>query len=192
MFALSWRDVPCMIPSTNAKWFAVLCLLGVSFVQAAPPSADEVIAQAGGKAAADGKAIYVHFGASWCGWCKRHDAFLELPSVKPVFEKYFVPVKVVVQENQQNKGLENPGAEDLLKRLGGPEGLPFLAFLDAKGALIVNSMRVADQGVSRGNIGHPVAPEEIDWFVTMMKKAAPAMAAADLKVIESALRAQKK
>jgi hypothetical protein len=181
-----------MIPPMNSKCFAVLWWLGVSFLQAAPPSANELIAQAGAKAAQSGRAIYVHFGASWCGWCKRHDAFLEEPSVKPIFEKYFVPVKVVAQENQRNKELENPGAEALLKRLGGPEGLPFLAFLDAKGALIVNSKPVADQGVSLGNIGHPVAPEEIDWFVAMMKKAAPAMAAEDLKVIESALRAQRK
>ena len=42
------------------------------------------------------------------------------------------------------------------------------------------------------NIGHPVDDQEIDWFVTMMKKAAPSMTTADIKTIESALRAQKK
>jgi thiol-disulfide isomerase/thioredoxin len=167
-------------------------LLGFAPAQAAPPGADELIAQAGKKAAAENKAIYIHFGASWCGWCKRHDAFLEQPTVKPVFEKYFVPVKVVVQENEKNKGLENPGSETLLAKLGGPEGLPFSAFLDAKGALIVNSKRVSDKGLAGGNIGHPFAPEEIDWFVVMMKKAAPRMTPEDLKTIESALRAQKK
>jgi thiol-disulfide isomerase/thioredoxin len=182
-----------MMPFMNVKWFALMAwLLGMSLIHAAQPAAGELLAKAEKNAAEEGKAIYVHFGASWCGWCKRHDAFLEQPTVKPVFEKYFVPVKIVVQENAQNKALENPGAEESLKKFGGPEGLPFLAFLDAKGALIVNSMRVSEKGVSSGNIGHPSAPEEIDWFVAMMKKAAPKMAAEDLKVIESALRSPKK
>lgn len=42
------------------------------------------------------------------------------------------------------------------------------------------------------NVGHPMTPEEIDWFVEMMKKAAPDMAPDDLDVIESALRSQKR
>lgn len=176
----------------KARQIALVWLLGASLLQAAPPSANDLIAQAGKKAATDGKAIYVHFGASWCGWCRRHDAFLEQPEVKAVFEKYFVPVKLVVQENDQNKALENPGADEWLNKLGGPEGLPFLAFLDAKGALIVNSKPLNAQGAPRSNIGHPFAPEEIDWFVVMMKKAAPAMTADDLKAIEAALRTQKR
>ena len=176
----------------KTRLFTALFWLGLGLAQAAPPPAGQLIAQAGVKAVADGKAIYVHFGASWCGWCKRHDAFLEGPTIKPVFEKYFLPVKVVVQESEQNKGLENPGAAALLEKFGGPSGLPFSAFLDAKGALIVNSKRGSDQGPAGGNIGHPFGPEEIDWFVVMMKKAAPKIAAEDLKIIEAALRAQKK
>ncbi|MGO8925820.1 MAG: thioredoxin family protein [Limisphaerales bacterium] len=138
------------------------------------------------KAAAEQKVIFLHFGASWCGWCKRLDAFLDRPEIKPVVEKYFIPVKLVVQENDKNKALENPGADALLKQLGGPSGLPYSAFLDAKGALIVNSKR---QGQ---NIGYPGQPEEIDWFIQMMKKAAPNMSQDDLKTIETALRSFKK
>ncbi|MEY2407905.1 MAG: hypothetical protein QOF48_575 [Verrucomicrobiota bacterium] len=171
---------------------AVLLALGMSLVQAAPPSADELIAEAGKKAASGKKNIYVHFGASWCGWCKKHDAFLEQTAVKSVFEKYFVPVKLVVGEAEKNKDLENPGSEDWLKKIGGPEGLPFSAFLDAKGGLIVNSKRAGDPQTPGRNIGHPMDAGEIDWFVGMMKKAAPMMTAEDLKVIDSALRSQKK
>lgn len=150
------------------------------------PSADEVLAHAKVKALAEDKAIFLHFGASWCGWCKKLDAFLEQPDIKPVFERYFVPVKLVVQENEKNKSLENTGADALLRKLDGPSGLPYFAFLDAHGGLIINSKHDGQ------NIGYPGEPTEIDWFLQMIRKAAPKVSEQDLKVIETALRYAKK
>jgi thioredoxin-related protein len=150
------------------------------------PSSDQVMASAKEKAAVEQKAIFLHFGASWCPWCRRLDAFLDGPDIKPVFEKYFVPVKLVVQEREKNKALENPGADKLLEQLGGPAGLPYSAFLDSKGEMIANSK------LNGNNIGYPGEPGEIDYFVQMMKKAAPKMTDGDLKIIESALRSFKR
>jgi thiol-disulfide isomerase/thioredoxin len=145
------------------------------------------MASAEQKAATEQKAIFVHFGASWCGWCRRLDAFLDQPDIKPVFDKYFVPVKLVVTENDQNKALENAGADKYLKKFGssGGDGIPYSAFLDAKGQMIINSKLKGE------NIGYPGSPADIDYFLVMMKKAAPNMQDKDLKTIETALRSFK-
>jgi len=166
---------------TLAVALAVLAL-GTASTQAQPPGADQVLAPVKAKAASEQKAIFVHFGASWCSWCRRLDAFLDRPDIKPVFEKYFIPVKLVVQEDAKHKALENPGADALLQKFGGPDGLPYSAFVDGQGSLIVNSKHNGQ------NIGYPGEPKEIDWFVQMMRKAAPGMSPADLKIIETALR----
>ena len=160
--------------------------LGLSVGRAAPPpSAEEVLAKAGAKAGAEHKAIFLHFGASWCGWCKRLDAYLDQPEVKPVFEKYFVPVTLVVQENEKHKDMENAGGDAVATRFGGTAaGLPFIALLDASGKLLVNSR----PGGTAQNIGYPGKPQEVDWFVKMLRQAAPQMTAEDLKTLETPLR----
>ncbi len=155
-------------------------------ISAELPSADKVLAQAEAKALAEQKTIFVYFSSSWCAWCGKLDAFLERPDIKPVFERFFVPVRLVVEEGEKNKALENPGGEALLKKLGGPAGLPYCAFLNAQGVLIVNSKRDGQ------NIGYPGEPVEIEWFVQMIRKAAPKISDQDAKTIDTALRPPKK
>jgi thiol:disulfide interchange protein len=171
-------EIKRSVPSSSTK----------PLVVSEAPSADEVLAQAKAKASAEDKAIFLHFGASWCGWCRKLDAFLERPDTKPVFEKYFVSVKLVVQENEKNKALENPGADALLKKFGGPAGLPYCAFLDAQGALIINSRRPSAVQEDGENICYPGGSSEIDWFMQMIRKAGPKISEQDVKTIESALR----
>jgi len=80
-----------------------------------------------------------------------------------------------------------------MDKFGGKNaGLPFFAFVDAKGELIVNTMRPTGSGAETSNIGHPFAPEEIAWFMKMLNKAAPGMTSAEGQKIEGWLKQQKK
>ncbi|MEI9974019.1 MAG: hypothetical protein WDO73_19395 [Ignavibacteriota bacterium] len=97
-----------------------------------------------------------------------------------------------VEESEQKKALETPGGDALLKSLGGPAGLPYFAFLDEKGAPIVNSRRPRDNGQPGDNIGHPAEPQEVDWFMTMLSKAAPRMTRDEAGTLEKRLRNQAK
>ena len=102
-------------------------------------------------------------------------------------------VHLVVLEGEAKKNLENPGGDKVLAKLGGEKaGLPFFAFADAKGDLIVNAKRTTAGNVEGTNIGHPFAPEEVEWFMTMLKKAAPKMEPPERKIIEDWLKNQKK
>jgi thioredoxin-related protein len=151
----------------------------------------ESMGQAKAKASAENKTIFLHFGASWCGWCRKLDTFLRRPDIKLIFEKHFVLVKLVVQERELNKAMENPGADVWLSKLGGPAGLPYFAFLDAQGGLIVNSKRPTSAGADGEGIGYPAEPEEIDWFLQMIRKAAPRISEEEVRVVQAALRETK-
>jgi hypothetical protein len=58
--------------------------------------------------------------------------------------------------------------------------------------LIVNSNRPVNGKQEGANIGHPFAPEEVEFFMTMLKKAAPKMEPPERKTIEDWLKSQKK
>jgi hypothetical protein len=82
----------------------------------------------------------------------------------------------------------NQGAMNLFDKFGGDKekGVPFVALLDSKGSLIVNSY-----AGGKDNIGYPSDDEGIKRFSAMLKKAAPNMTDADRKAIESKLRKAK-
>ena len=156
----------------------------------APPSADQVLAEAKAEAASQHKGIFLIFGASWCGWCRRLEQFNHVPEVSAILDKTFVIVHLTVQEHKEKAQLDNPGAQELMKSLGGQGGLPFFAFLDGDGKPIVTSNRPPEGQKGDTNIGFPGEPQEIAWFLTMMRKVVPSLSAGQVQVLEDQIHRQ--
>jgi thiol-disulfide isomerase/thioredoxin len=173
----------------------LLLCLSPSLAAQQPVPANRVLEDAKAQASQQHKLIFFVFGASWCGPCHELDAFLNAPETRNIVEKYFVVAKVNILENVgKHPELESPGADELASKLGASNGkevvpgVPFIVFLNAAGEPVVNSMRPVDGNSHGANIGYPDAPEEIDWFVAMLKKAVPGITADELHTVDDWLR----
>jgi thioredoxin-related protein len=173
----------------------VLSMYGSVLFAQKPTPADQVLKNAKAQAAQEHKLILVVFTASWCGPCHQFDDFLSAPETRQILEKYFVTAKLHVAERLGKRPeLDSPGGEELDVKLGGANaegqiaGVPFIVFLDARGKPIVNSNRPVAGHAGGENIGYPSEPEEIDWFMAMLKKAVPMMTADESRTIDEWLR----
>ncbi|HLM81769.1 MAG TPA: thioredoxin family protein [Terriglobales bacterium] len=171
---------------------AFLLLIGCSGVVAQRlPDADQVLAQVNAQASEQDKNVLLVFGASWCRYCKQFEKFLAAPEIQPIIAKHFVVARLeVYEELGRNPKLNNPKSDTLVRKFGDADvgGLPFIVFLDPKGGLIVNSNRPSKGKRTGENIGYPSAPEEIDWFMVMIKRAAPELTENDAAIVEAWLR----
>ena len=104
------------------------------------PSAEQVLAPAKTKAAAEQKAIFVHFGASWCGWCKKLDA--ETFS-KSEFTGYARKNLVLVEVDfpaQKPQSAELKAANKALQEKYRVSGYPSLVVLKPDGTVVWNQV----------------------------------------------------
>ena len=180
----------CTMRSMRAKLILVwLVLLGAATAVAQqPPTAEQVLEPAKAQAAHQHKNILLMFEASWCVYCRRLEKFADAPEIRPILERNFVTAHLTVFEVKDKAVRNNPGGDRLMTTMGGEAGgLPFFAFLNPEGQLIVNSNRTGPDGQG-GNIGYPVQPAEIDWFMVMLRKSAPALTEKEARVIEGWLR----
>jgi len=185
-----------------ATRFALLPVLLSTALIAAPTTpaapdagadADAVMTQAKTQAASEHKNILVTFGASWCGNCRLFDKFLADPAIHPIMDKLFVFTDLDTGEMPNDTKHANiPGGVKLQAALGGKNsGYPYIAMLDADGNVLANSIAPAGHG-SGGNIGYPFLPSEVDWFMEMLKKAAPSLSPQDAATIRNWLTAHGK
>jgi len=171
---------------------ALLLAAGL-FAQDKPKAAEEVLKLTTAQSAAAHKPVLLEFQASWCSYCKLFSKMLKDEKLAPIFSKHFVIEHLNIQERKHPE-LANPGGEELFAKLTGVSisndevGVPLIVMLDENGKYLVSSLRPTDKSKSGENIGYPVEPEEIDWFMQMLAKSAPTMSADERKTIESYLK----
>ncbi|NQX80794.1 MAG: thioredoxin family protein [Flavobacteriaceae bacterium] len=149
----------------KSKLLIFIIIVFASFQANAQNSTVDIMKEAYAKAKLESKKVFIKYSASWCGWCKRMDKQMKLDSTKDFFESSYVIVNLTVKESPNNKNLETPGANILLKEQGGDKaGLPFWVVLDTDGTLLEDSFNDKNQ-----NLGCPASKEEVTFFTKILK-----------------------
>ena len=143
--------------------------------QQTPKTATEIIDNAVAQAGRQHKKALIMFHASWCTWCKKMDASINDSTCKNYFDSNFVIDKITLFEQGKNVVLNNPGGEDLYLKYGGDNGIPFWLIFDENGNLLANAnYRPANDTTGKPqNIGCPASEEEVNYFVSLLKKYTP-------------------
>ena len=132
------------------------------------------------KAKKEGKAVFIKFEASWCGWCHKMTKDMKAENTKKFFNDNYVIVPIVVNESKGKEKLENPGSREMLKKYEGYKaGLPFWVILDSDLKVITNSFDAKGQ-----NLGGPGSKEEVNEFTKKIKKSAKTISENDVKNIK--------
>lgn len=176
---------------TSLMIFAIL--FSTVSVAAKLPRVDKVLADAKAKAAAQNMNVLLVFGTSWCPPCEQFEKFLTDQRIQSIFDQHFVLATVAVGEGAGGDARKNnPGSAELLVKLGGVHsgstGVPFIFVIDPQGKIIATSERPVPGQKIGENIGYPTEPEEIAWFITMIKRGAPSLSDDEARTMEDWLR----
>lgn len=143
----------------------MLIILGTQHVFS-QESAENILMKATEQATKENKSVFIMFHASWCGWCKKMDKNMNDPACKDLFDKNYVIEHLVVNESANNKHLENPGAENLLKQYKGlNSGIPFWLIFDKAGTFSEDSFDLKGH-----NLGCPTSKDEVSLFIDKLRK----------------------
>jgi len=125
----------------------------------------------------EGKLVFLHFGAPWCGYCHKLEAWMARPEIAAILAKQFVDVKV---DTDRDTG----GGDALVKYAGSDKvGIPWFAFLNGEGKDVANSFK------DKSNVGFPMEASEVAHFESMLK-AATKLSGVEVKALVESLRAK--
>lgn len=126
--------------------------------EAEPLDAQILLAEATNRAATENKIVFLRFGAPWCGWCHRMDAWMAKPEIDAVNSAAFVHLKVDTDRMTH-------GAELLKEYCDKEGGIPWFVFIHPKTKEVL-----ATSDGPQGNTGFPFEDFEIEHFCEMLAK----------------------
>lgn len=143
-----------------------------------PLVASEVLANGLAAAKHEGKLVFLHFGAPWCGWCGKLERWMAQPEIAALLGKDFVDLKI---DNDRMTGGKDVYAAQLAATGQTESGIPWFVFLDADGKALAHS------NGPKGNTGFPYQPEEIEHFGSMLDQVRKNLTAADVQTLLQSL-----
>ena len=152
------------------------------------PTASQLLKDAEATASSQHRNILLVFSASWCAPCHRLQSFLNDPVISPIFDRYFVKLIVDYGEHTDDKRCKDTqGADELIDALHEREtGVPLIVMLNSSGKPIVDSiLPVYGRRNNHANFGYPTSPTEIDWFLEMLRRAAPSLTPNESETIKN-------
>ncbi|MCA9416101.1 MAG: thioredoxin family protein [Candidatus Omnitrophica bacterium] len=140
-----------------------------------PQEANTVFHDSIVQASRENKLVFLHLGSPSCGYCRLLDAFLWRKDIAPLMEQDYVEVKIDLARME--------GAQEFAQQIrpGGSGGIPWFAVLDGKGAILATS------DGPNGNVGYPVAQEEIAHFMKVIGETSKNLNPDQLAIIENSL-----
>lgn len=132
------------------------------------------------EAKASGRLVFLHFGAPWCGWCKKLEAWMAQPEVAALLKKDYIDLKI--DQDRMTGGPAMKAAYPASEKAG----IPWFAALDPDGKAVATS---TDSGA---NTGFPANDKEISDFGDFLRKSAKNLSAAEIQTLLASLKAANK